>query len=174
MVNLREALAVTSLASLEWSAERERAIDRVAASGKCPPLGLSLWKARYMLEAAAYRNARDGLFKLCRDRYTREKPEILVKLVDQSLHEWLSSACAECNGATEVMAGDLRVICSVCRGSGVKRYSDEERARAMGLSYALVKFNSPRFGWLIEQMSALDRAVNEQMNIELERGIDPA
>ena len=169
MANLREAVAVTGLASLEWSGERERAIDRVAACGKCSPLGVKLWKARYMLEAKAYQDARGELISLYSARYVRERREIAEKIADQALHEFMSFFCATCNGAKEVMVGELKVTCSACLGSGVKRYSDAERATSMQLSYGLTKRLRHKVGWLLGEMSAIDRLVNSQLNSELER-----
>lgn len=168
MANLREALVATSLASFAW-ADSERAIDRVAASGKCPRLGVDLWKARYMLEARAYHDARKGLIVMYRERYIRERLDIVERLVDQGLHEFLSPFCKACLGAKEMMVGELKVMCGVCMGVGVKKYTDEERASCMGLSYGLTKRLAHKLRWLNGEMQALDKEVNIQLNIELER-----
>lgn len=168
MSNLREALAATALANLGWS-EGERAIDRVAASGKCPRLGVDLWKARYMLEAQAYADAREGFRALYKERYIREHQNVTDRLVDQCLHEFLSPFCSTCGGAKEMMVGELKVTCSTCDGVGVKNYTDEERAGCMGLSYGLTKRLSHKFRWVLGVMQALDTEVNRLLNIELGR-----
>lgn len=168
MSDLREALAMTSLASLEW-ADHEKAIDRVAASGKASPLGVNLWKARYMLEVKAYQSTREGLIALYRERFRREEPRVIASVIDQCLHEFLSPFCVSCSGARELMAGDLKVVCETCDGTGVRRYGNEDRARAMKISFGLVKRLEHKFRWLLGEMQGLDRDVNKVLAEQLER-----
>lgn len=170
MSNLRESLAATTHASLEWSEERERAVDRVAASGRVPGLGLLIWKARYMLESRAYQDATKGLLKRYLSRYRNESEEIALKCVEQALSEFLGSYCQACTGSREITVGALRVPCSDCGGSGVKRYRDTERAGRMKLSLAQVRLLGHKIEWLQNEIGTLDRQVNEVMAHELERG----
>jgi hypothetical protein len=169
LADLREALSVTSFASLAWSEERERAVDRVAASGRASPLGLLLWKARYMLESSAYQSSKDGLRALYVSRYPREEPRLVASVIEQCLHEYLSPFCSTCNGAREMMVQELKMICAACNGSGVRKFSDEERARAMKVSYGLVKRLGHKFNWLLGEMQGLDRDVNKVLAEQLER-----
>lgn len=169
MANLREALAATSVASLEWSEERERAVDRVAASGRAPALGVQLWKARYMLEAKAYQDARRGLIRLFLERHPAEKPSIAEKCVDEALSEFLGPACSSCSGARELVTENLRVVCEACGGSGLRRYTDWERASRMQISLQWVRTLSRKLSWLAGELGSLDRAVNSVISDELER-----
>lgn len=169
MSNLREALSSTAMASLEWSEERERAIDRIAASGKAPTLGVLIWKARYMLESRAYQDARSQLVRLFLTRYTYESPSIAEKCVDEALHEFMGPACQRCSGARELVSGDLRVECPDCHGSGLRRYTDWERAARMGMSMHRAVTLSRKLRWIAEEMQSLDRAVNSVLCHELER-----
>lgn len=169
MANLREAYAATSLASLEMDAERERAIDRVAAAGRCPTLGVNIWKARYMLESKAYQDALGQLRLHFSDRYRAESLDIAKRIVEQCFHEFLVNACKDCNGAKELMAGELRVICETCEGSGIRRYTDFERARSMKLSMQRVKSLNHKLNWLLGEIQSMDNQVNTIMAAELER-----
>lgn len=169
MADLREAYSATALASLEWSEERERAIDRVCASGKASPLGVNLWKARYMLESAAYESSKKGLIALYLERYRREEPRVVAAVIDQCLHEYLSPFCSTCNGAREMMVGELKAVCASCQGSGIRRYTDEERAGMMKVSYGLTKRLAHKFKWLMGEMHGMDRDVNVVLAEQLER-----
>ena len=154
---------------MEWDENREKAIDRVAASGKCSPLGLAFWKARYQLEAKAYQDARKGLIALYKERYRREEHPIVIKVIEQCLHEYLSPFCDSCKGAREMVLDDLRVTCPACDGAGVKRYSDEDRARAMQLSYGMTKRLAHKIRWVLGEIHSMDREVNSVMAEQLER-----
>lgn len=168
-MNLREAYSATALASLEWSEERERAVDRVAAAGKASPLGLSLWKARYMLESSAYQSSKAGLTALYRVRYSREEPRVVAAVIEQCLHEYLSPFCLTCNGTKAVMVEELKAVCPGCHGSGIRRYADEDRAGTMQLSYGLVKRLAHKMRWLLGEMQGMDRDVNKVLAEQLER-----
>lgn len=169
MSNLREPLASTSLASLEWSEGRERAVDRVAASGRVNGLWLALWKAKYMLEVRAHRSAINGLETHYRDRYKAERPEIATKIVLQIIREYIASFCVDCGGVRELLINDLKVTCVTCKGTGVRFYSDFDRARSMKLSLNHVRVLTHKLNWLQDEVRAMDRAVNSVMNSELER-----
>ena len=169
MSNLREALAGTALASLEWSEERERAVDRVAASGRAPALGLLLWKARYLLESKAYLEARRKLVEVFLERYRSESPLMAEKCVDEALSEFMGPACSSCNGARELVTESLRVTCETCQGSGLKRYSDWERASRMQIGLQRLRSVNYKLGWLAGELGSLDRAVNSVIAAELER-----
>jgi len=169
MANLREAYAATALASLEMDAERERAVDRVAAAGRAPRLGMDIWRARYQLEGKSYQDALNGLLAHFRARYGAETREMSQRVVDQAFHEFMSDRCKDCNGARELMAGELRVICQTCEGYGVRRYTDFERARAMQLSMQRVKSLTHKLNWLLGEIQSMDNQVNTIISAELER-----
>jgi hypothetical protein len=168
-MNLREAYANTHHASLEWSEERERAIDRVAAAGRCSRIGMDLWKARYMLESQSYQDCAGSLLLQFQARYKAESQTIARKCVDEALHEFLGPECAMCSGAGEIMAGELKVTCHVCEGSKLRLYTDIDRARHMELSLGMVRKLAGKLAWLMRQMHDMDRAVSAVMAWELER-----
>lgn len=169
IANLREPYAAAARQSLEWDEDYERAIDRIAAAGMCERFGLDLWRARYALDVASYQSARKLLVILFRERYRSEDPGVVEKVVEQCLHEFLSSACIACNGAREIIAGDLRRVCDTCGGTGVRRYSESTRSRMMEISFGKTKMLSHKFQWLLNEMATADVEVNELMNVELER-----
>jgi hypothetical protein len=168
-LNLREPYAATALASLEWSEVRERAIDRVAAAGKCSRLGLDLWKARYLLEVKAYQDVSESLRLHYLNKYKAESQGIAERIVSECLHEFLGPVCLVCSGRRELVVGDLKITCAECDGSGLRRYSDIDRARHMQLSLQYVRLLSRKIGWLMGELFDLDRSVNVIMAEELER-----
>jgi hypothetical protein len=169
MANLRESYAATGYASLEWSELGEKAIDRVAASGKCSKLGVSLWKAKFLLESAAYQKAQRELLLVYKTRYFHDDQIIGEALVSQALVEYIAPQCRVCNGEGERIVNDLKVVCEACSGSKMHRYSDKERALRMQMSYGRTKASAHKLRWLLNFMQDEDRTVNLQMNVELER-----
>lgn len=165
--NLREALASTVLASLEWSPEVERAVDRVAASGKVSPLGLAIWKARYCLESSAYEKACKLLTQWFRETYTNEQRWVGEKVAEQALYEYIFHFCQTCNGVGELVVEDLKVACPECKGSKLKRYSDKERCVRMKISWAMTKALTRKMQRAIGKVFDEDNIVNRAMAYEL-------
>jgi hypothetical protein len=169
MSNLREAYAATATASLEWSEQRERAIDRVAAAGLAPRLGMDLWRARYQLSLQSFRDTHQGLVQLYQTRYKSESLDMTYKLVDEALSEFLGPACTSCDGKATMVLDQLKITCQTCEGSGLRRYSDFERARRMRISMGRVRSVNHKLAWLAGEMGSLDKAVNTILAAELER-----
>lgn len=168
-MNLREGFSSTHHASLKWSPDHERAIDKVAASGLCDGLGVLLWKAKYMLESEAYKGAQHELEKRVKEKFNKEAGSICDLLAEQTLREYLSDACRTCNGAKELIVDKRRIICEDCSGCGIRRYTDFERARSMKLAYGRVKTLERHFGWALNLVLTLDEQVNGAMIYFLER-----
>lgn len=168
MSDLREAYSHVSFASLEWSENTERAVDRVAAAALANPVGLLLWKAKYLLEPDAYKSAQIALGEIYQKRY-RDAPTVRAALVGQALREFLAPSCRTCRGVGEHMLEDRRVVCDTCGGSKIHRYTDAERAGTMQLSYALTKHAAHKLQWLLGIMGDEDRKVNAVMCEQLER-----
>lgn len=168
MSNLREAYSHVSFASLEWDETTERAVDRVAAAALASPLGLLLWKAKYLLEVDAYKRAQTALNEIYRKRY-RDTPTVAAALVGQALREFLAPSCRTCRGVGEHMLEDRRVVCETCNGTKIHRYTDQERAGTMQLSYGLTKHAAHKIQWLLGLMGDEDRQVNLVMRQQLER-----
>lgn len=168
MANLRESLAATAYAGLAWDENTEKAIDRVAASGKADPLGLLLWKARYMLESVAYAAAQQELLRIYRKRY-RDNPTVSAAIVGQAMREYINPACRACQGRGEMRGGQRIIVCPACNGTKIHRYGDAERARLMAISYGLTKASSHKLQWLAGLLNGVDKRVNYCLNVELER-----
>lgn len=168
MADLREAYSHVSFANLEWEEGVEKAVDRVAAGGRIDPLGLLIWKAKYLLEPDAYRKAQIALCEAYGKRY-RDAAPVAAALVGQALREFLSPTCRDCRGVGEMMVNERRVVCETCGGSKLHRYSDEERARTMQLSYGLTKHAAHKITWLLGLMGRVDRLANAVMCEQLER-----
>lgn len=160
---MRESLAATHHANLQWNPDTERAIDKVAASGLCDELGLLLWKWRYMDEKPAERKAIEGLSFKVAERFKNEMALNCYKIAKQGVNEYKLSYCSKCNGARELIAGNLRIICEACAGQGIRRWTDFERARAMSLSLGRVKTLQRHFNWLSSQIWTLDDLVGRQI-----------
>lgn len=171
-MNLRESFAATHHASLAWSPDHERAIDKVAASGMCDPLGVLLWKARYMLESWAYPQIEEEMFfRMGREfkGYRKINPVILRRVAKQSLTEFVFNKCTTCKGRGHIPNGDLIISCEDCIGSGVRRYTEQDRAEGTGLSKERVAKLQRHFRWCAELMGSLDVEVNREMARQLER-----
>lgn len=169
MTDLRQAYAATSLANLQWSEITERPIDRVAASGLCDDLGVLLWKAKYMLESSAYKEAEKKLAIRIQVKFHREPELICLKLSEQTLKEYVGDKCKKCNGAKEIIGKYRREVCDVCSGFGIRRWTDFERARAMQIALGRVKSLQRHFNWSSNLIMTLDADVGRQMNVYLGR-----
>jgi hypothetical protein len=167
---MREPFAGTAFANMDHNPDRERPVDRVAATGWANSLGLLLWRAKYQLETDAYLHAKRALVAYyCEHRSRFEQVVIVEKIADQCLHEYLSPHCTACRGAKELVTESLRITCSTCGGTGIRRYSDTARAQQMGLSVDRIKRLNRGIGWLADQINTLDAEVNRVMCEQLER-----
>lgn len=68
-----------------------------------------------------------------RDRATRDLDDDVVRFLARlAFVEWLHRVCPECNGAKHgKSATGVIVICPTCKGSGTRRFDDQQRARAL-------------------------------------------
>jgi hypothetical protein len=124
-----------------------------------------------MLESQSYKDAREALTALFLARYRSESRLIAEKCVEEALSEFMGPACGDCLGAREMIVGDLRVVCESCGGSGLKAYSDFERARRMSMGLGRVRLLNGKIGWVSAELGFLDRLVNSIVAAELERGV---
>lgn len=170
MADLREALATSHHASMEWRLY-ESHIDRIAASGRASALGVSLWKARYMDEASAYGDSLRMLRRVLARRYRSERPMLREKIVRQVLYEYIADKCPKCRGVGEVVFRQLRVQCKTCLGVTVRHYGDRERARLMDLSEMDARKLAGKLTWLADRVESEDRQVNAVLVFQLERGL---
>lgn len=129
---MRESLAsAVGSSNLEVDPDYERHADRLAAMAFGPRLGSIL--LRY----------RDGNQKKWRGevvamlahkviRKHRLNAQLSIKIASCALDEWDSPQCKSCRGAREIMGPELKIVCPDCGGSGIRRYSDDERRKVIG------------------------------------------
>lgn len=169
MSNLREAYSATAYAGLGWDENQEKAIDRVAASGKATSLGISLWRSKYQLESRSYQKAHALALEIFAKRY-RDSLRIAQECVWQALREYVDmSLCSACNGQGGLLIDQKWATCPVCDGQKYATWGDKLRSARMGMSQQRVRALAHKINWLALQFSEADRAVNYQLNIELER-----
>lgn len=130
---MREAISKSLSSSLEWDdSEHQRAIDKLTAFSYAEKLGTLLWRVKYFNDASSYRPA---VFLLAK-ALPRLNKGIAIKVSQQVMNEWLYGFCQVCLGAKEVLSGEHVILCNSCGGSGVRKYTDAERAKAIGANCA--------------------------------------
>jgi hypothetical protein len=128
---MREAISKTLSSSLEWDdSDHERAVDKLTAFSYSDRLGTLLWRVKYFNDASAYKPA---VFLLAKNLPTLNRG-MAIKIAEQALKEWVLSFCTHCLGAKEIRSGDHVITCPCCGGSGVRKYTDRERAAFIGAS----------------------------------------
>lgn len=58
---------------------------------------------------------------------------IARRIAAGALAEWLEGTCRVCEGTRFVKRDQMPVTCQSCNGSGMRRFNDGERKRALGL-----------------------------------------
>ncbi len=109
------------------------------------PLAASIHRSENLLDEGAHKDAIKGLTEQFLLRYRRSSLEEAAAIVKRFLYERLRTACIKCDG----VGGD----CPVCAGSGVRRFSDLERARAMKIPIKRVQLLNHKFTWLATLVS---------------------
>jgi hypothetical protein len=99
--------------------------------------------------------------------YSGEQRWLAVKIVEQSLYEYIFQFCHDCGGAGEVVINELKVPCGTCSGSTVKRYSDKERCARMKISWAMTKAIARKLQRTMIKIFDEDRLLNYALNVEL-------
>lgn len=139
--------------------------DRIAALAGASRLGSALWRLKYGNDPAVYKIA---LFLLCK-RMKFGDAKVLQRLAELAIHEWMMPMCQTCNGAKELIVGDLRAVCSACEGAGVKRYTDRERERFMTLPPRSWEKWQKKYESVQAVMTGEDIRVNTTVAYRLER-----
>lgn len=138
-MGLREAVGMALTSSdLGEKDYRETDIDRVAALGKAGKLGRLLWHWKYGGDEHGKQAAFNLLVRRAAKRLKirhvgedgRDEYETLRRACSHVIAEWLSPNCPQCKGAREIVSKTL-TVCPTCEGSGLRRYSDIERATAI-------------------------------------------
>jgi hypothetical protein len=139
-------------------------LDRLLAFSYTPEkLSTALWRLKYDRDMWVYPYCVRALSE--RLRLRRREAIILVEL---ALHEWLHGLCKTCHGAKEIVAGQKRVVCSDCKGVGVRRFSDEERSELTGLDIATVRKKSRLLKAISDEIDKAERQTNAVMTLKLE------
>lgn len=125
----------------------ERPYDRVRGACYSKPLGLAIKRLRADGDPRV-ENIRDVFQKLRAvviERSAKARAFAVEGLTEDrnrlclmAIMEWLKPHCTTCRGAGEMWErpderdkGRMLAKCETCEGSGVKRYSDRERAQAL-------------------------------------------
>lgn len=114
--------------------------DRIGAFAMAGKLGIVLWEWRYggLPKADHCENLlTTRTAKRLRVRYVGSQKITYLRIrktAKQVLREWYSPECQMCVGVKEISGEHKRVVCPSCDGQGVKRYTDTERAEAIGVS----------------------------------------
>lgn len=140
--------------------------DRVAALAGASRLGSALWRLKYSNDPKVYKSA----VLLLAKRMGWKNSDMLQRICELAIREWLLGMCIECKGAREVIVGDLRITCPSCEGIGVKRYSDRERERFVGLEARSWDRWVKKYEAVQAAMTGEDIRVNAIVSIKLERG----
>jgi hypothetical protein len=161
LTNFRAVLAHDLESSLE-DGPGERPVDRLRAFSKAPRLGTLLWRLKYDLDPYVYKQA-----VLLLANRARCKTPITRRLCELAIREWMDQHCRACRGARELIAGDRRLICPTCQGTGLHRHSDRSRAIFMGMEAGTWKKWAKKLADVSEHLTAAERRVNVQMHVEL-------
>lgn len=147
--------------NLDHDDSRERPVDRLAAAGAAQiaraqeaeqdallcSLGVDLIRFKFAGVERAEADAQDQLAGiLAWERWWRPFPipgaRDLDVVATWAVHEWRNDRCPQrprgCGGALEVPTQDgvdgaqRMMVCPICWGVGLRRWTDEERIKAMG------------------------------------------
>ena len=133
---MREALSKCLSSSLVWDdSDHEKAVDKLTAFAYSERFATLLWRLKYANDHTVYWQVIEILVAIVIKTTRRIGRMIATKIAEQAIHEWLFAFCPSCLGAKETMAGHLKIICPVCNGSGVARFSDQNRRVRMGGDY---------------------------------------
>lgn len=132
-IMIREQVVSALLSKdLAWHADFERPIDRLTALGLSDPLGAALWRFKYLHDRSSYQRA---LHLLAHKVTCQLKVDLNYarQLSTAAIKEYAIDTCDKCNGVGHIYEGIHAGKCKPCDGTGMKRYSDVERALAAGM-----------------------------------------
>lgn len=120
--------------NLEWSDHQVRDIDFVTAAGMTKPeLGVLLIRAYVSNDPGAVKLATWLATQQSR-RYLSNIPEgMRRRLVGAAIKEFLVPICTPCGGTGKALQGQKWTVCPSCAGTAIKRYTNGERAKMIGL-----------------------------------------
>ena len=169
MANLRKLIAsdITG-GNLKESPFYETALDRIFALGTSDALGSALWRLKYANDRGSY----ERVVALLSHRAKSLAPTLPLRLrfVRVVLMEWLDENCRACGGRRFIMASDTHAkhSCTLCDGTGLRRYSDQWRMRQMGLDQRAYRKWERRFAALHQKIADADLQTWRRIAEELE------
>jgi len=130
---IREKIATDVRSSnLAWNEREQKAIDRITALGMSDALGSALFRFKYAHDRQAGERALHLLAHKARCQMGGEL-SYARKLATACIKEFAFDNCGTCHGTGYTDESSHTSRCNKCGGTGVKRYSDTERALAAGL-----------------------------------------
>jgi hypothetical protein len=136
-MGLRESIAHSLNSTHLEPSEFECAIDRIGALARTTALGSALWRYGYGGDESAARSVIKHLLRKAERRTKIYKHHDDFKLLKKTcvmvLHEWKYKGCMGCGGAGEISSEKLKVVCQPCGGTGLHRFSDQERMTALNI-----------------------------------------
>lgn len=121
---------------LSWTEGKTKPVEYVAAMSAATRLGSDIFRAADH-DAHAMRRAVLQLMSLAARELGRKKINITSGLSQTmaaaAIIELIHPYCITCGGAREIMGEKIKVICPTCSGIGVRRYTDSERAKMVGI-----------------------------------------
>ena len=110
--------------------EKIRDVEHVAALSGASALGSDMMRARDYDPKALRRAILILASKVRTDMRLGMGPS--QQLATAAILEVMHWQCRTCNGAAERVIGGVRQVCPTCRGTGVHRWIDADRAKATG------------------------------------------
>ncbi len=142
----REARAINS-GNLSWSESAFADVDYVVARGMSgSELGSKLERLKYGMDRSAYGPCAD----LLSEKFSRRtKGSARRSLVHAALHEYVDDQCAVCGGRnTDAVEGAIG--CLACKGTGLRTYTDAERAHMASIAAGAWRKNEPDYLILLD------------------------
>jgi len=122
---------------LSWSEGKTKPVEYVAAMSAATRLGSDIFRAADH-DAHAMRRAVLQLMSLAAKKIGRKGIGITSAqaqiMAAAAILELIHPYCTTCGGAREIMGEKIKVICPTCSGIGVRRYTDTERAKMVGVT----------------------------------------
>jgi len=170
VANLRKLVAAALNSSdLSESYIIETAIDRIGALAFSDALGAELWALKYGGDARSWHPAM-RLLSLRTKRAAPSEP-IRYRLCRVCLTEWIDENCRSCGGRQIIAASTMAVahVCTVCNGTGLKRYSDLWRMREMHMDKHAYRRWEHRFAAVHRKIADADTQTWHDLSEQLGR-----
>jgi hypothetical protein len=136
---LRQAIASAVNSKSLQQKEAHCSIDIIHSMGIAAidsPIGIA---ASRFIDGLQHKEHQNLIYHLSKTagRQLKCDKKVLLKVCHQVIHEEAFSFCKTCHGTKEMLEAELKITCHVCEGTGLHRYSDIQRAHAIGLSIEL-------------------------------------